>query len=184
MNDKKHEIPKNEDEWREKLSPEQYEIMRERGTEAPFSGRYVHEKKSGTYKCAACGQPLFSSGAKFDSGTGWPSFDQALPEAVRYEPDISHGMDPVRGRGYGKLLGFESKNFKGIGKNNFQKKENDRDLPLIGMERTEVLCTRCGSHLGHVFNDGPTDPSIGSGQATGRRHCINSVCLELEGDGA
>lgn len=115
-------------EWKNKLTPEQYRVMREKGTEAPFSGKLLHEKKEGVYKCSACGNPLFSSDAKFDSGTGWPSFDQALPGAVelRSEP----GSD----------------------------------------QRTEVLCAKCGSHLGHVFDDGPKE-------TTGKRYCMNSVCL-------
>jgi len=122
----------NEEEFKKKLTSEQYAVMREKGTEAPFSGKYVEEKATGVYRCAACGQPLFSSDAKFDSGTGWPSFDQALPGAVRYEDDATHGM-----------------------------------------VRKEVLCANCGSHLGHVFGDGPKN-------TTGQRYCLNSVCLELE----
>lgn len=125
------DIPKTEDEWKKALTPDQYEVMREKGTEAPFSGKYVHEKRDGTYNCAACGNPLFASGAKFDSGTGWPSFDQAITGAVRYEHDISHGMG-----------------------------------------RTEVICSKCDSHLGHVFDDGPA-------QTTGKRFCMNSLCLEF-----
>lgn len=124
-------MPENEDEWKQKLTPDQFAILRERGTEAPFTGEYVHEKADGTYGCAACGNPLFSSDAKFDSGTGWPSFDQALPGAVETNADNDHGM-----------------------------------------VRTEITCARCGSHLGHIFDDGPT--------ATGKRYCINSVCLDLE----
>ncbi len=123
-------MPKNEDEWKQKLSREQYAILREKGTEAPGSGKYLHEKRSGTYTCVACGNPLFASGTKFDSGTGWPSFDEALPDAVKYIEDTSHGM-----------------------------------------QRTEVVCAKCGSHLGHVFTDGPTK--------TGKRYCMNSVCLDL-----
>jgi peptide-methionine (R)-S-oxide reductase len=125
------DMPKTEEEWKKKLTPEQYKILREKGTEAPFTGKLLHEKKDGTYMCQACGNPLFSSDTKFDSGTGWPSFDQALPGAVKYEHDDKYGMD-----------------------------------------RTEVLCSKCGSHLGHVFDDGPT--------STGKRFCLNSVCLELE----
>ncbi|OGD32237.1 peptide-methionine (R)-S-oxide reductase [Candidatus Azambacteria bacterium RIFCSPHIGHO2_02_FULL_52_12] len=124
-------MPKTEEEWKKKLTPEQYRVLREKGTEAPFSGAYVHEKRKGMYACAACGNRLFSSDAKFDSGTGWPSFDQALPGSVKYEHDAQYGM-----------------------------------------ERTEVLCSRCGSHLGHVFDDGPK-------ATTGKRYCMNSVCLEL-----
>lgn len=126
-------IPSNmsEEEFKKKLTPEQYTVLREKGTEAPFTGKYVHEKKDGTYNCIACGNPLFASDAKFDSGTGWPSFDTALPGAIKQIDDDSHGM-----------------------------------------HRTEVVCAQCGSHLGHVFNDGPT--------TTGKRYCLNSVCLDLE----
>ena len=124
--------------WREKLTPEQYAVLREGGTEAPFTGELLHEESDGVYRCAACGNPLFASDAKFDSGTGWPSFDQAIPGATREVTDTSHGMN-----------------------------------------RTEVVCSKCGSHLGHVFDDGPVDPSVGSGQATGKRYCMNSVCLSF-----
>lgn len=131
MEDK--EMPKTEEEWKKKLTSEQYEILRGKGTEVPFTGKYLNEKRKGKYNCAACGNPLFSSDTKFDSGTGWPSFDRALPGAVKHIPDHS-----------------------------------------MGMERTEVVCARCGSHLGHVFDDGPTD--------TEKRFCLNSVCLDLEAD--
>ena len=129
--DTKKPTPKTEEEWRKVLPPEQYKVLRQKATEAPFSGKYVHEEREGMYHCAACGNPLFSSETKFDSGTGWPSFDQVLPGAVKYVRDTSHGVD-----------------------------------------RTEVVCARCGSHLGHVFDDGPTE--------TGKRYCMNSVCLELQ----
>jgi peptide-methionine (R)-S-oxide reductase len=122
---------KNENEWKKMLTPEQYAVLREKGTEAPGSGKFLHEKRAGTYTCVACGNPLFASDTKFDSGTGWPSFEDAIPGAVKYEQDSAYGM-----------------------------------------ERTEVLCSRCGSHLGHVFNDGPTK--------THKRFCVNSVCLDLE----
>ena len=125
------DMPQNEEGWKKELTPEQYAVLREKGTEAPFSGKLLHEARDGTYNCAACGNALFASDAKFDSGTGWPSFDQALPGATKLLEDDSHGM-----------------------------------------HRTEVACARCGSHLGHLFNDGPT--------ATGQRYCLNSVCLELE----
>ena len=121
----------NEEELKKKLTPEQYKVLREKGTEAPFSGKYVDEKRDGMYKCVVCGNPLFSSDTKFDSGTGWPSFDTALPGAVEYVHDAAYGM-----------------------------------------ERTEVVCAKCKSHLGHVFDDGPT--------STGKRYCLNSVCLDLE----
>ncbi len=120
----------NEEELKKKLTPEQYRVLREKGTELPFYGKYVHETADGMYVCVVCGNQLFSSKAKFDSGTGWPSFDQALPGAVILKTDTSHGMN-----------------------------------------RTEVLCSGCASHLGHLFNDGPT--------ATGQRYCMNSVCFDL-----
>ena len=126
------DMPKTDDEWKKRLTPQQYHILREKGTEAPGTGAYLHEKRSGTYACAACGNPLFASDAKFDSGTGWPSFDQALPGAVKMIDDVSHGM-----------------------------------------RRTEVVCANCGSHLGHVFNDGPKE-------TTGQRFCMNSACLNLK----
>jgi peptide-methionine (R)-S-oxide reductase len=120
-----------EEELKKKLTPEQYAVLREKGTEAPFSGALLQEKRAGMFKCAACGNQLFESSKKFDSGTGWPSFDEALPGAVEFVEDDS-----------------------------------------LGMRRTEVVCAKCKSHLGHVFNDGPTQ--------TGKRHCINSVCLQFD----
>ncbi|MBJ7597370.1 MAG: peptide-methionine (R)-S-oxide reductase [Candidatus Nephthysia bennettiae] len=124
-------IDKSEPEWREQLTPEQYHVLREHGTEAPFSGTYVHTKADGTYFCAACSTELFSSNTKFDSGTGWPSFTEPVnQENVVLREDRS-----------------------------------------FFMRRTEVLCKACGSHLGHVFDDGPGP--------TGQRWCINSVSLEL-----
>lgn len=121
----------NEEEFKKKLTAEEYHVLREKGTEAPFSGHLLHEKTQGTYVCKACGAELFPSTAKFDSGTGWPSFDQALPDAVRLVADTS-----------------------------------------LGTARTEVVCAKCGSHLGHLFEDGPT--------ATGMRYCLNSVCLDIK----
>ncbi len=117
-----------EEELKAKLTPEEYEVLRNRGTEAPFSGKLLHDDRDGMYKCKVCGQDLFSSDAKFDSGTGWPSFDQAVPGSVVEKDDTSHGMT-----------------------------------------RTEIICSKCGSHLGHVFPDGSTE--------TGKRYCLNSICL-------
>jgi peptide-methionine (R)-S-oxide reductase len=125
-------IVKTEQEWREQLDPAAYEVLRQQATERPFTGRYVNEKGDGVYRCAGCGNPLFSSETKFESGSGWPSFtDPMFGEAVEARPDLSHGM-----------------------------------------VRTEVVCARCGSHLGHVFDDGPGD--------SGLRYCINSCSLDLE----
>jgi peptide-methionine (R)-S-oxide reductase len=126
------QIPKTEDDWKAELTPEQYHVLREKGTEAPFTGEYVHTKKDGTYVCAACGAELFDSKTKFDSGTGWPSF---------YEPKNTENVE----------LRSDNSFF---------------------MKRTEVVCKRCGGHLGHVFDDGP-DP-------TGQRFCINSLSLKLK----
>ena len=129
-----HEVDKPESEWRATLTPEQYHVLREAGTEPAFTGKYWNVHDDGTYRCAACGQALFSSATKFESGTGWPSFTEPLvASAVELVDDRSHGM-----------------------------------------VRTEARCRRCGSHLGHVFPDGP-----GPG---GQRYCMNSVSLELDVD--
>lgn len=123
-----------EDYWRKKLTPEQYQVLREKGTEAPFTGEYVNFKGQGMFTCAACGAPLFSSDTKFDSQTGWPSFtDVAEKGNVELLDDLSRGV-----------------------------------------RRIEVKCAKCGSHLGHVFDDGPQD--LG-----GKRYCINSCALNFEG---
>ena len=131
MNDK---IRKSDEEWRSELSNEQFHVCRRKGTERAFIGKYYETKTGGTYRCVCCGEPLFRSDHKYDSGCGWPSFYQARNEsAVEAEEDNSHGMI-----------------------------------------RTEVHCRKCGSHLGHLFPDGP--------QPTGMRYCINSVSLDLEPD--
>lgn len=124
-------VVKSEEEWKKILSTDEFLVLRKKGTEPPFTGKYLHQTSEGTYVCAGCGNALFSSETKFDSGSGWPSFFSPIaPEAVVLKPDRS-------------LL----------------------------MKRTEVVCARCGGHLGHVFDDGP--------QPTGQRFCMNSVSLQF-----
>lgn len=125
-------VQKTEEEWKRELTPEQYYVLRQAGTERPFTGQYNMHFEKGIYKCGACGEPLFSSDSKFDSHCGWPSFDKEIEEGKILERiDTSHGM-----------------------------------------VRTEILCASCGSHLGHVFDDGPTE--------TGLRYCVNSLSLDFE----
>jgi peptide-methionine (R)-S-oxide reductase len=126
------EVTKPDEQWRQELTTQQYNVLRQAHTERPFTGEYVRNHEDGFYRCAGCGAKLFGSDAKFNSGTGWPSFDQpAVAEAVELRPDHS-----------------------------------------LFMRRTEVVCRRCGGHLGHVFNDGP--------KTTGKRYCINSCSLAFE----
>jgi methionine-R-sulfoxide reductase len=125
-----NKITKTDAEWRAQLTPEQYRILREHGTERAFTGKYVHTKTPGVYACAGCEQPLFDADTKFESGTGWPSFWDVVDKGhVELRTDMSYGM-----------------------------------------KRVEVLCARCGGHLGHVFDDGPSD-------TTGLRYCINSAAI-------
>jgi peptide-methionine (R)-S-oxide reductase len=127
------EVHKSDEEWRSELTPEQYHVLREQGTERAFTGPYWDAKEDGVYRCAACGAELFDAQTKFDSGTGWPSFTEpAVAAAVETRPDNS-----------------------------------------LFMKRTEVVCKRCGGHLGHLFDDGPAD-------AGGQRFCINGCALTLD----
>ena len=127
------DVPTTDDEWRARLSPEEYYVLRQAGTERAFTGEYVDTEEDGIYRCRACGNPLFDSSTKYHSGSGWPSFTEAVsPDAVTLHEDRS-----------------------------------------FGMVRTEVRCARCGSHLGHLFDDGPRE-------AGGQRWCMNSISLELD----
>jgi peptide-methionine (R)-S-oxide reductase len=123
----------SDEELKQRLTPEQYDILRKKGTEAPFTGELLHNENKGTYACAVCGNVVFDSSTKFDSGSGWPSFYDAVPGSVVLHDDGS-----------------------------------------LGMQRTEVTCAVCGSHLGHVFHDAPAQP-------TGERFCINSAALQFKG---
>ncbi len=131
MNKKKYPIQKPESEWRKELTDKQYHILREKGTEHPFTGKLNMHFEAGSYTCGACNTPLFESENKFNSGCGWPSFDNAIKNQVTF------------------LL--------------------DKNL---GMISTEIVCSNCGSHLGHVFNDGPTE--------TGQRYCVNSLSIDFQ----
>ncbi len=122
----------NKEDLKTKLDPLTYEVTQNKATETPFTGKYVNEHTDGSYHCVVCGQKLFESGTKFDSGTGWPSFDQAVPGSTKLIEDNT-----------------------------------------LGMKRTEVVCSKCGAHLGHMFEDGPKE-------TTGQRFCINSCALDLK----
>lgn len=130
-NKKNYEVNKTEAEWQEELTPEQYWVLREKGTERPHTGKYNMHFEDGTYKCAGCNQELFESDSKFKSDCGWPSFDKSIQGSIDYILDKSHGM-----------------------------------------VRTEIVCSNCGGHIGHIFNDGPTE--------TGKRYCVNSVSVDFE----
>jgi peptide-methionine (R)-S-oxide reductase len=134
MDTKEFPVTRTDEEWRRLLTPEQYQVLRGHGTERPGSCALNYEKRHGTFTCAGCGQPLFVSHTKFESGTGWPSFNDPLPGSVETTVDRSHGMT-----------------------------------------RTEVHCSRCGSHLGHVFNDGPPPTRL--------RYCMNGVAMNFQPDG-
>mgnify|MGYP001303715536 FL=1 len=128
---KPYPFNKSEDAWRKLLSQEEYRVLREQGTEYPHSGAYNNHYEKGTYNCRGCNQPLYASDSKFDSGCGWPSYDQSIEGAIEYRKDSSHGM-----------------------------------------VRVEIVCSNCGGHQGHVFDDGPT--------ASGKRYCVNSASISFE----
>ena len=128
-----YKIDKTEAEWQKELTEEQYRILRQKGTERPFTGEYNLTFEDGTYHCAGCNQKLFESNSKFDSHCGWPSFDESIKGTVDYVKDKT-----------------------------------------LGMIRTEIVCSNCGGHLGHVFNDGPTE--------TGTRYCVNSISINFDKD--
>jgi len=130
--DNKFEINKTEEEWKKELTPEEYYVLRQKGTDRPFTGKYYLHKEKGMYVCAACGNELFTSDMKFDSDCGWPSFDK-------------------------EIKGGKIKTFKDTS---------------LGMVRTEIVCAKCGSHLGHLFDDGPT--------LTGMRYCVNSTSIDFK----
>jgi len=133
MAEKTYKVAKTDIEWKQQLTPMQFAVTRQAATERPFTGEYVHNHETGTYNCVACGQPLFSSDTKFESGSGWPSFWDVIQQGnVELREDYSHGM-----------------------------------------HRVEAVCSNCGAHLGHVFDDGPRD-------TTGQRYCINSASLKFE----
>ncbi len=131
MNNKQYPIHKTEAEWKKELGEARYKILREKGTERPFTGEYNLTFEDGTYACGACKTPLFKSNSKFESGCGWPSFDESIEGSIEYIKDTT-----------------------------------------FGMIRTEIVCATCGSHLGHVFNDGPTN--------TGQRYCVNSLSVDFQ----
>ena len=135
-------MPKNDEEWKKKLTSEQFKVLRKKGTELPFTGKLLYNKDKGAYACAGCGSPIFSSDKKFDSGTGWPSFWEPIKWSVETKEDSG-----------------------------------------LFMKRTEVICKKCGGHLGHVFDDGPTEVKKEDGtkvKASGLRYCINSCSLEFD----
>lgn len=132
MKDKSYQVVFTDEEWRKKLTPEQYQILRKKGTERPFTGKFDNFFEAGLYACAGCGSTLFDAQSKFNSGCGWPAFDKSIaPESIDYHTDHT-----------------------------------------FGMQRIEIVCANCGGHLGHVFDDGPTE--------TGQRYCVNSASLDFK----